>query len=88
MSPVWLLLVIRFQRSWTPNIVYILLVMVTLTFYIVGDVFALIQIYVEIERARLTRILASIREGQGNITEAANVLQELQVCHSYHVSEY
>ena len=48
-------------------------------------VFCLIQIYVEIERARLTRILASIREGQGNITEAANVLQELQVCHLYHV---
>lgn len=38
------------------------------------------QIYVEIERARLTRILATIREGQGNIAEAANVLQELQVC--------
>lgn len=33
----------------------------------------------EIERARLTRILASIREEQGNISEAANVLQELQV---------
>ncbi|XP_067935609.1 26S proteasome non-ATPase regulatory subunit 12-like [Watersipora subatra] len=37
------------------------------------------KIYVEIERARLTRILASIREEQGNIKEAANVLQELQV---------
>jgi len=34
---------------------------------------------VEIERARLTRTLAGIREQQGNITEAANVLQELQV---------
>lgn len=37
------------------------------------------KIYVEIERARLSMILAHIREEQGNITEAANVLQELQV---------
>ena len=39
----------------------------------------LFQIYVEIERARLTRILAKIKEDQGDITEAANILQELQV---------
>ncbi|XP_019613775.1 PREDICTED: 26S proteasome non-ATPase regulatory subunit 12-like [Branchiostoma belcheri] len=37
------------------------------------------KIYVEIERARLTRILAKIKEDEGNITEAANVLQDLQV---------
>ena len=38
-----------------------------------------LQIYVEIERARLTRTLAKIREDQGNISEAATILQELQV---------
>ncbi|ESP03883.1 hypothetical protein LOTGIDRAFT_212047 [Lottia gigantea] len=37
------------------------------------------KIYVEIERARLTRTLAKIREDAGKIAEAANVLQELQV---------
>jgi 26S proteasome regulatory subunit N5 len=37
------------------------------------------KIYVEIERARLTKILASIKENQGNIDEAATILQELQV---------
>jgi 26S proteasome regulatory subunit N5 len=37
------------------------------------------KIYVEIERARLTKILANIKENQGNIEEAANILQELQV---------
>ncbi|XP_071487476.1 26S proteasome non-ATPase regulatory subunit 12-like [Diadema antillarum] len=37
------------------------------------------KIYVEIERARLTMTLAKIKEGQGDITEAANILQELQV---------
>ena len=37
------------------------------------------KIYVEIERARLTRILAKIKEDQGNIAEAATILQELQV---------
>jgi len=37
------------------------------------------KIYVEIERARLTRKLAEIRETQGDISEAANILQELQV---------
>jgi 26S proteasome regulatory subunit N5 len=35
--------------------------------------------YVEIERARLTRILASVREKEGKIAEAAEVLQEIQV---------
>eukprot|EP00493_Phyllostaurus_siculus_P004062 UN04082 len=37
------------------------------------------KIYVEIERARLTRKLATIKEEQGKIAEAANILQELQV---------
>ena len=37
------------------------------------------QIYVEIERARLTRTLAKIKEDQGSIAEAAEILQELQV---------
>lgn len=37
------------------------------------------KIYVEIERARLTRKLAQIKEADGNIDEAATLLQELQV---------
>lgn len=37
------------------------------------------KIYVEIERARLTKILAQIKENQGKIEEAATILQELQV---------
>lgn len=37
------------------------------------------KIYVEIERARLTMELAHIKEGQGKVGEAADILQELQV---------
>lgn len=37
------------------------------------------KIYVEVERARLTHKLAQIREEEGDITEAANIIQELQV---------
>jgi len=37
------------------------------------------KIYLELERARVTRKLAEIREAEGDITEAASVLQELQV---------
>uniref|UniRef100_T1J1H9 PCI domain-containing protein n=1 Tax=Strigamia maritima TaxID=126957 RepID=T1J1H9_STRMM len=37
------------------------------------------KIYVEIERARLTHKLAKIKEDEGDIDEAANILQELQV---------
>jgi 26S proteasome regulatory subunit N5 len=37
------------------------------------------QIFVEIERARLTRKLAAIREAEGNISEAAEILQEVAV---------
>ncbi|CAO3695947.1 unnamed protein product [Rhizopus stolonifer] len=37
------------------------------------------KIYVEVERARITRLLSKIREDEGKITEAADILQELQV---------
>lgn len=37
------------------------------------------KIYVEIERARLTMTLAKIKEDQGEVSEAATILQELQV---------
>ncbi|XP_070580943.1 26S proteasome non-ATPase regulatory subunit 12-like [Ptychodera flava] len=37
------------------------------------------KIYVEIERARLTMKLTKIKEDQGDIAEAAKILQELQV---------
>jgi 26S proteasome regulatory subunit N5 len=37
------------------------------------------KMYVEIERARLSRILAKIREDEGKIAEAAEILQEIQV---------
>uniref|UniRef100_A0A8D0CW75 Proteasome 26S subunit, non-ATPase 12 n=1 Tax=Sander lucioperca TaxID=283035 RepID=A0A8D0CW75_SANLU len=37
------------------------------------------KIYVEIERARLTKTLANIKEQSGEIKEAASILQELQV---------
>lgn len=37
------------------------------------------KIYVENERARLTMTLAKIKEDDGNISEAASILQELQV---------
>lgn len=37
------------------------------------------KIYVEVERARLTHILAQMKESEGEIFEAANILQELQV---------
>jgi hypothetical protein len=50
-----------------------------LDYAMLGLMFFSFQIYVEIERARLSRILAKIREDEGNIIEAASVLQELQV---------
>lgn len=37
------------------------------------------KIYVENERARLTMILSKIKENDGEVSEAANILQELQV---------
>lgn len=37
------------------------------------------KIYVEVERARLTHKLAKMKEEEGNIVEAANIIQELQV---------
>lgn len=39
----------------------------------------LLQIYVEIERARLTRQLARMKEQEGDIAEAAEILQEVAV---------
>jgi len=38
-----------------------------------------VQIYVEVERAHLTLELAKMKEEEGDIEEAASVLQELQV---------
>jgi 26S proteasome regulatory subunit N5 len=37
------------------------------------------KIYVEVERARLTKILAAIKEKEGKIAEAADIMQEIQV---------
>lgn len=37
------------------------------------------KIYVEIERARITLILAHIREKEGKISEASDILQDIQV---------
>ncbi|KAI8912094.1 hypothetical protein DFJ77DRAFT_432383 [Powellomyces hirtus] len=37
------------------------------------------KIFVEVERARLTRTLAEIKEKEGKIVEAADILQDLQV---------
>ncbi len=40
------------------------------------------KIYVEIERARLTKRLARIKEEEGSIDEAADILQEVAVVRS------
>lgn len=37
------------------------------------------KIFVEVEKARLTKILASMKEEEGNTDEACNLLQEVQV---------
>lgn len=37
------------------------------------------KIYVEVERARLTHKLAQMKEAENDVTEAANIIQELQV---------
>nr|CAG4636118.1 EOG090X04UV [Eubosmina coregoni]SVE69754.1 EOG090X04UV [Eubosmina coregoni] len=37
------------------------------------------KIYVEVERARLTHTLAQMKENDGEVIEAANILQELQI---------
>ena len=37
------------------------------------------QIFVELQRARVTRVLADIKEKEGKLAEAADILQELQV---------
>jgi hypothetical protein len=44
-----------------------------------SNFFKFIQIYVEVERARLTHKLAKMKEFEGDITEAANIMQELQI---------
>ena len=41
------------------------------------------QIYVEIERARLTRQLATIQEDKGDVAAAADTLQEVAVVSSF-----
>lgn len=46
------------------------------------------QIYVEIERARLTKTLANIKEQSGDVKEAASILQELQVRKKHWKSEH
>lgn len=38
-----------------------------------------LQIYLEVPRARVTRMLAAIKEGSGDITAASDLLQDLQV---------
>ncbi|KAJ3416096.1 26S proteasome non-ATPase regulatory subunit 12 [Chytridiales sp. JEL 0842] len=37
------------------------------------------KIFVEVERARVTRILAKMKEAEGKVAEAADILQDLQV---------
>lgn len=37
------------------------------------------KIYVEVERARLTKMLADIKEADGDVTGAATIMEELQV---------
>lgn len=41
----------------------------------------------EIERARLTKMLARIKEDEGNIDEAADILQEVAVVSTLRVSQ-
>lgn len=40
------------------------------------------KIFVEVERARLTRVLSKMKEDEGETVEAADILQELQVIFS------
>merc|ERR1719446_970523 len=37
------------------------------------------KIFVEVEKGRLTKMLAKMKEEEGNVEEAANLLQEVQV---------
>jgi hypothetical protein len=43
------------------------------------------QIYVEIERARLIKRLAKIKEEQGLVAEAAELMQEVPVCELFQI---
>ena len=45
-----------------------------------------VQIYVEVPRARLTMELTKMKEAEGLVSEAADILQELQV--HVHVHDY
>ena len=45
-----------------------------------------VQIYVEIERARLIKKLAKIKEEQGLIAEAADLMQEIAVSAGFLIS--
>ena len=42
-------------------------------------VLTIFQIFVEVERARVTRILSNIKHEQGDIAAATDILCELQV---------
>ena len=44
-----------------------------------GVVLIVAKIFVEVERARVTRILSNIKKTQGDLTSAADILCELQV---------
>ena len=46
-----------------------------------------LQIYVEVPRARLTMELAKMKEAEGLVSEAADILQELQV-HVHYTRRY
>jgi hypothetical protein len=48
-------------------------------FYVYNLTVVHLQIYVEIERARLIKRLANIKEEQGKIDEAADLMQEVAV---------
>jgi len=48
-------------------------------FYVCNLTVVHLQIYVEIERARLIKRLAKIKEEQGQIDEAADLMQEVAV---------
>jgi hypothetical protein len=52
------------------------------------NIFFYCKIFVENERARLTKKLVDIYEGQGKTKEAAEILQELQVIFFFSSSTY
>lgn len=46
---------------------------------LIGGALIITKIFVEVERARVTRILSNIKKTQGDLTSAADILCELQV---------